>query len=122
MRENHLNLSHLVRIFLRDKKKAKEFVYREEKKYFFGIFQEKEGFVNSYEIMSDSLKYSKEDLEKEGFIVEGKNVFYKPQLSLFFSNKEEFHKEFDTFDEAKMYAGFVKSESMFNNRFLKFEP
>jgi len=121
MRENHLNLNHLVRIFLRDRIKAKSFIYRAEKKYFFGLFEQQEGFVNSYELISDQLQ-SKEDLEKEGFIVEGKNVFYKPQVSLFFSNREEFHKEFDTFDEAKIYAETVKSESMINNRFLKFEP
>ena len=110
MEIEYYNMEQLVKIVVKDKKDAGFSYYGDVKKsfclWFFDLYN-KVGYYDSFRSY-----YSKEGLESGQyhdvkFIVDdvNKKVYYRPYVSIIFTNDEaNFYKIFDTFEEALAYG------------------
>lgn len=96
MKDLTLNLKQLVSIKIEDKIVNKWYDYRKGVK-FLGITIQKEGFhlwgfENTY--TPDKV------LLENGYLIVDKKVYYKPDITLSFSDGKEYTEKFDTIEEA----------------------
>ncbi len=89
-----INVDYLISIEVRDKRPVWYFMYRPFKKGSLLRSEIKEGFYNL-----DHKYYSKDDLEKDGYLIENNRVYKKPCLTYTFENGEE-TVEYETYQEA----------------------
>lgn len=88
------NLDALVKVTVTKKKVSRRFIWQDYKKGSFFKKEVKEGFVNSdpcYRLLIDGgATFTKDELEKSEYIVEGKVVYDMPTVFLYFNNNSDY--------------------------------
>lgn len=105
-----LNAEALVRVRIFDKEEHWYLAYQPYKKTFWRT--QKEGFSQTFgELLS------KEELEKDGFLVIDNVVYHKPYVKLYFTDGVEYSKTFNTYEEAIEW-GEVKANEGIKTRLI----
>ena len=91
------NLEQLVKVSVIDKVPASSYISYKEKSFWEGV--SKEGFYRKFITL-----HPLTDKELKNFIVEGKKIYNKPKVCMYFIGKIERHIEFNTFKEAQNWV------------------
>lgn len=88
------NLEQLVKVQVIDKVPASSYISYKEKSFWEGISEA--GFYRKFITLKPLT-----DKELKNYIIEGKKIYNKPKVSLYFNGKIEKHIEFNTLKEAQ---------------------
>lgn len=96
------NLDALVKVEIEDKKVCRRFEYQPYRKFWF--WTQDEMFICPF-IGSYTRDYLRDNtVEGIKFLVEGDNVYYRPNVTLTFAGKASVNKSFDTYEEAEAWG------------------
>lgn len=108
MVKNVYNLDQVTRIEVTKKSLTNDFTFVKGQKYWIKFFNTQEGFKHYSHIVDDKI-YTKEELENktsfygERYEVDGTDVYSKPKVTLYFSDKSQKCFYFDTDNEAHYF-------------------
>ncbi len=100
------NRSHLVKVKLVLKKKSGWYTWRPERRFLFGLIKYKEGFWSVGMFSMSPQEHQGKELEN--YYHEENDVYYKPYVVLYFSDKSDEERYFETEDEAWAYYNSLK--------------
>lgn len=100
MEENFYNLNHLVKIRVRDFRKAVWVEYRTAKSWLFGLLKRKAGVYST--VMG---QYEGEEIDSDYYTLIDDVLYLNPTVTLYFTNEYECIKYFKTLEEANEFAG-----------------
>jgi hypothetical protein len=121
MKQEIFNLDKLIKIRVSNRRMCFQLTYQPYNKKTFWFHGNDEGF---YEFLNEK-PYTAAELESgvhnnTKYIVEDINVYYRPQVILFFGDNISYTKEFDTYDEALNYGNEIRLKCITNPLIVNF--
>ncbi len=100
------SVSHLIKVRLVLKKESRWYTWRPERRYFFGLIRYKEGFWSVGVFSMSPQEFQGKELEN--CYHEESKVYYKPHVTLCFSDKSSEERYFKDEAEARVYYNKLK--------------